>query len=78
MEYGFVIMKLPVALLSLPGSSMSLVSTRGPNRVFFTSKSNKIRLRFDHPKDILAPNSRHLGITFAVEFSVTINRIAMD
>jgi hypothetical protein len=33
-EYGFVIMKLPVALLSLSGSSMSLVSTRGPNRYF--------------------------------------------
>jgi hypothetical protein len=34
-EYGFVLMQLPVALLSLPGSSMSLVSMRGPNRVFF-------------------------------------------
>ena len=78
MEYGFDIMKLPVALLSLPGSSMSLVSTGGPNRAFFSSKSNKIRLRFDHPKDILAPTYRRLGIRFAIEFSVTIHKIAME
>ena len=78
MEYGFVIMTFPVALLSLPGSSMRLVLTGGPKRVFFSSKSNKIRLSFDHPKDILAPTYRRLGIRLAIEFSVTILRIAMD
>jgi hypothetical protein len=70
-------MKLHVALLSLPGSSMKKISTRGL-KVFFSSKSNKTRLRSDHPKDILAPTYRRLGIRFAIEFSITMHRIAMD
>jgi hypothetical protein len=77
-EYGFVLMKFLVALLSLPGSSMKNVSTRRPNRLFFSSNSNKTRLRSAHPKDILAPNYRSLEIRFAIEFSIPIHRIAMD